>query len=304
MRRIVLTLTAATLAAAGLLNAAKKPPAKPKKPAATKPAKKPYWVEPMKKVHARFKGEKGTFAHFGDSITVTMAFWSSLKYSHKNMDKDTQTAFDLTKGYMKDKCWTKWKGARFGNTGMMTIRWAHKNVDKWLETMKPEVVLIMFGTNDLHALRVDEYRQKTAEVVQKCLDKGTIVILSTIPPRHGIDAKAKTFVEAVRKIAKEKKVPLSDYYKAIMGRRLHDWDGALPKFKGTYEGGGYQVPTLVSADGVHPSNPKKWVGDYSAEGLTHNGFTLRNYVVLKSYYEVLTKVIKPKVGKPAVKAAK
>ena len=291
MRKIVLTLTAVTLAAAGLLNAAKKPATDPKKPAATRPAEKPYWVEPMGKVHAKFKGEKATFAHFGDSITVTKAFWSSLKYSHKNMDKDTQKAFDLTKGYMKDKCWAGWKGGGFGNTGMMTIRWAHQNVDAWLKTMKPEVVLIMFGTNDLHALGLAEYRKKTAEVVQKCLDNGTIVILSTIPPRHGFDAKAKTFVEAVRKIAKEKKVPLCDFYKAIMARRATDWDGALPKFKGTYEGDVYQVPTLVAADGVHPSNPKKWVGDYSADGLKHNGFTLRNYVVLKSYYEVLTEVL-------------
>ena len=190
MRKIVLTLTAVTLAGAGLLSAAKKPAADAKKPAATKPAAKPYWVEPMKKVHANFKGDKGTFAHFGDSITVTMAFWSSLKYSHKNMDKETQRAFDLTKKYMQDKCWAGWKGGQFGNTGMMTIRWAHKNVDTWLKKMKPEVVLIMFGTNDLHALGLAEYRTKTAEVVQKCLDNGTIVILSTIPPRHGFDAKA------------------------------------------------------------------------------------------------------------------
>ena len=191
MRKIVLTLTAVTLAAASLLSAAKKSATDPKKPTATKPAAKPYWVEPMKKVHAKFKGDKATFAHFGDSITVTMAFWSSLKYAHKNMDKDTQKAFDLTKGYMQDKCWAAWKGGGFGNTGMMTIRWAHKNVDTWLKTMKPEVVLIMFGTNDLHALGLAEYRKKTAEVVQKCLDNGTIVILSTIPPRHGFDAKAK-----------------------------------------------------------------------------------------------------------------
>jgi len=303
MRKIVLTLTAVTLAAAGLVNAAKKPPAKPKKPAATKPAKKPYWVEPMKKVHAKFKGEKGTYAHFGDSITVSMAFWSSLKYSQKNMDEATKKAFDLTKKYMKDKCWTGWKGAKYGNTGMMTIRWAHGNVDKWLKTMKPEVALIMFGTNDLGGLRVDEYRTKTAEVVQTCLDKGTIVILSTIPPRHGFDAKAKTFVEAVRKVAKEKKVPLCDYYKAVMDRRPTDWSGRHPKFK-EVPGGTYEVPTLISRDGVHPSNPKKWQGDYSKDGLKNNGFLLRNYVALMSYNEVLTKVIKPKVAKPAVKPAK
>ena len=29
----------------------------------------PDWVEPMRTVHARFQGERGTFAQFGDSIT-------------------------------------------------------------------------------------------------------------------------------------------------------------------------------------------------------------------------------------------
>lgn len=40
----------------------------------TKDNARPTWVEPMKKVHARFTGAKGTFACFGDSITVTQAF--------------------------------------------------------------------------------------------------------------------------------------------------------------------------------------------------------------------------------------
>jgi hypothetical protein len=62
------------------------------------------WVEPMKKVHARFKGEKGTFAHFGDSITISMAFWASLSWDRKNMDAGTQAAYDLVNGYMKMAC--------------------------------------------------------------------------------------------------------------------------------------------------------------------------------------------------------
>jgi len=31
------------------------------------------WVKPMKAVHARFTGQRGTVAQFGDSITITMA---------------------------------------------------------------------------------------------------------------------------------------------------------------------------------------------------------------------------------------
>jgi len=43
-----------------------------------------YWTDAMAEVHSKFTGQIGTFAHFGDSITVTMAFWTPLLYSRKN----------------------------------------------------------------------------------------------------------------------------------------------------------------------------------------------------------------------------
>jgi len=254
-------------------------------------AEKPYWVEPMRQVHARFAGTKGTFAHFGDSITVSMAFWASLQWNRKNMDDATAKNFDLVKAYMKDECWGKWKGDAYGNTGMMTIRWAYDNVDKWLKSLNPETALILFGTNDLGPLKVDEYEAKTRDVVRRCLDSGTVVILSTLPPKHGNDEKARTFAEAVRRIARDMKVPLCDYHEAVLSRRPDDWDGAMPKFK-EVPGDTYEVPTLISRDGTHPSNPKQWQGDYSEEGLKHNGFVLRNYVVLQSYADVIRQVLK------------
>ena len=263
--------------------------------AATPPAKAletKYWVEPMRKVHANFKGDKGTFAHFGDSITVSMAFWASLSWNRKNMDDATQADFTLVKGHMKEACWREWKGPAFGNEGSMTIRWAFDNVGKWLEKLNPEAVLIMFGTNDAGQLQPDEYETKYREVARKCLDNGTVVILSTIPPKHGQDAKVKALNEVLHKIAKDMNLPVCDYYEAILSRRPDDWDGALEKFKGA-GGDVYQVPTLISGDGTHPSNPKPWEGDYSQEGLKHNGYLLRNYVALRSYAEVIREVLKP-----------
>jgi lysophospholipase L1-like esterase len=193
---------------------------------------------------------------------------------------------------MKPDCWAKWKGPDFGSNGSMTIRWAHDNVDKWLTKHSPETVLIMFGTNDLGQLQLKEYEEKTRDVVQRCLKNGTVVILSTIPPRSGQLDKAKTFAEAVRKIAKEEKVPLVDYFAEVLKRRPDDWDGALPKFK---EAGKdvYQVPTLISGDGVHPSNPAKFQ-DYSEESLKSNGYVLRNYLGLMAYAEVVRQVLQPK----------
>ena len=53
----------------------------------------------------------------------------------------------------------------------MTIRWAHENIDAWLKKLNPEVAVIMFGTNDLTQLGIEEYEKKTREVVDRCSKK-------------------------------------------------------------------------------------------------------------------------------------
>ncbi len=242
------------------------------------------WVEPMSQVHQKFQGVQGTFAHFGDSITVTMAFWTPLLDERQNAPPEMETAYSLVKGYMQNQCWRDWKGSRYGNQGGMTIRWAHQHIDDWLEGLNPEVALIMFGTNDLNSVPLPEYRQKLRDVIRKCLANGTIVILSTIPPRHRMAEKAAQYSKVIREIARDMKVPLSDFYKEILERRCEDWDGALEKFS-SYQG--YDVPTLIARDGVHPSHPKRYRNDYSPEALKHCGYSLRNYLTLLKYAEVI-----------------
>ena len=267
-----------------------------------------YWTEVTARVHSNFTGEKGTFAHFGDSITVTLAFWTPLLYSRKNAPEDMERAYQMVKQHLKQECWRDWKGPKFGNEGRMTIRWAHQNIDKWLAQLNPETALIMFGTNDLTSVGLEEYKTKTREVIQTCLNNGTVVILSTIPPRHGLADKASVYAEAVRTIAREMKVPLTDFHAEILKRRPDDWDGALNKFS---QYNGYDVPTLLARDGVHPSNPKSCCDDYSEEGLKCCGYSLRNYLVLMKYAEVLQALglvspakdiesPKPKLKQPAI----
>lgn len=246
-----------------------------------------YWVEPMKAVHARFTGVKGTFAHFGDSITVTLAFWTPLLYERKNAPKEMEEAYTLVKSYLHEPCWRQWKGPKFGNEGSMTIRWAHENIDTWLETLNPEVALIMFGTNDLNSVPLEEYEKLIRRVIQKCLDNGTVVMLSTIPPRHNMAEKAAAYSRTIRKIAREMRLPLTDYHAEILKRRPDDWDGAAEKFAQYH---GYDVPTLLARDGVHPSHPKQFQSDYSEHALNSCGFSLRNYTTLMKYTELLKKL--------------
>jgi len=249
-----------------------------------------YWIEPMARVHKRFTGTPGTFALFGDSITVSMAFWSPLAGEPKGLPPAGAAALKRVKSYMREECWSKWRGPEFGNNGGMTIRWAHENVNDWLKRLNPEVALIMFGSNDLGQLERAEYEAKTRDVVRRCLENGTVVILNTIPPASGRLEKSREFAEIVRKIAREEKVPLVDYFGEILRRRPDDWDGTLKKFAAV-PGDEYQTPTHISRDGVHPSYPRKFAGDFSEPALNASGYGLRSYLVLLQYSRVIGQVL-------------
>ena len=253
-----------------------------------------YWVAAMKETHAHFTGTRGTFAQFGDSISVTLAFWAPLAWGAEHLDPQAAQAYQRVKQYLKPECWNKWKGPEFGNQGSMTIRWALENVDTWLKRLNPEVAVILFGSNDVRQMDASEYEAKTREVIRRCLANGTVVLLTTMPPRSGQLEKSRQFAEVARRQARELNIPLVDYGAEILKRRPEDWDGSLPQFRDS-PGDDYQVPTLIARDGVHPSNPAPWVSDYSPEGLQHNGYTLRNYLTLLAYAEVIAKVLGPGV---------
>src|SRR5262249_50413990 len=109
--------------------------------------------------------------------------------------------------------------------------------------------------------------------------------------------------EAVRRVARKKKVPLIDYQAEVLKRRPDDWDGALPQFKDV-PGSEYEVPTLIARDGVHPSNPKAHQ-DFSADSLSKTDYALRNALTLRAYAEVIHLVLKPegKTGADLLEAA-
>ena len=251
------------------------------------------WIEPMLRVHARFTGRRGTFAQFGDSITVSMAYWAPLRHRPRGMSPEAQRAFELVTGTMLPECWDRWKGPEYGSDGARTMRWALANVDHWLEKLNPEVALIMFGSNDLGQVPLAEYEASTRAVVRRCLDHGTVVILSTIPPRSGQLERCRAFTESVRRVGRELQVPVVDYFAAVLERRPDDWDGSQGQFR-EVQGDEYQVPTLISRDGVHPSNPRMFAGDYSEAGLRSSGYVLRNDLTLRAYAEVIRNVLQPR----------
>ena len=157
----------------------------------------------MCRVHGQFTGQAGTIAQFGDSITVSLAFWTPLLYEPRDLSEELSNDLKLVRDYQRQECWRDWKGPEFGSEGGMTVRWAHDNIDRWLGKLNPEVAVIMFGTNDLTQLQGDEYAVLTRSLVERCLANGTIVVLTTIPPRHGLVERSTEFAEVVRNLAGE-----------------------------------------------------------------------------------------------------
>ena len=238
------------------------------------------WVEPMRKVHAKFTGQGGVVAQIGDSITITMAFFVPLRGEVKNVPAALKPAHAWLRSYVQPRCWEAWKGAEFGNTGMMTSRWGAGGIARWLKKMNPEVALVMFGTNDTYAgPKPPEYTENMRKIARACVANGTIPILYTIPPvgnQAGNAARTRhveSFVEAVRQVAGEEKVPLIDFYGEILARQP-------TKFAKTLLG-----------DNLHPSYPGPHQRDFSAAALAQSGYTLRNYLTLKALHEVQRKVL-------------
>lgn len=301
MRRCLIALLAVSFLTLGALAAelADEPGVFEKRPDYTKTTPKlladfknlPDYTQAMKAVHAKFKGTPGTLFMLGDSITAARQFWSPLKQPGKNMSPQMQKDYALVKSYMKDECWG-WKGSKYGNEGGMASNWILENVDKWLKEFNPEIIVLLIGSNDMDMRGTQEqnwkdWEKNTTESVKKCLDNGSVVILCTIPPRAG--RRCDVYNERVLKLAATLKLPVTDYAGQILTRRPTDWDGSAPQFKEKYEN--YEVPTLISGDGEHPSSPKAFANDYSDEALKTSGYGLRTHLTLTTYAQVLRKVI-------------
>ena len=287
------------------------------------PARGQYWVEPMKQVrqlHQDTDGpSQGTIARFGDSISVSKAYFAPLEWSYTNTTPQSQAAVDWIHGWMTSASWDWQDNGVYhlhGCEGSTTSSWplgsaagwsgalgGERKVDYWLRNDNPEIAVIMWGTNDLNSgLTPVQYKANLLQVVSACKANGTIPILTTAPPRHNYDngtaanqQRAADFAQAVRDLAVEELVPLIEYHDECTTRNPHDppngtWDGADPMWS-AYSG--YNVPTSISRDGVHPSNPSAYGSNFSEEALDKNGFNLRNYMTLMASQEVYDLAIVP-----------
>ena len=145
------------------------------------------WVAPMQAVHATFTGNRNTIACWGDSITATGAFY--LGGSPSNVGSDSASALSW---YNSTERNIGTGGALSGSQTSWALQsyngGAQRNIDYWLATDKPEMVVILWGTNECKdGTPVATYQANMTAVVETCKAAGTIPILTTPPPQDGHD---------------------------------------------------------------------------------------------------------------------
>ncbi len=237
----------------------------------------PEVLAAMREVHRGFNGQAGYVAQFGDSITYSMAFWTPIGWDSPDQYLTVDDGLPKTpknarwRDYVKG---TRDKGPEHGNYSGWTVGQLNRAVDGALAKNKPEVAIIMIGTNDIAGGKLPEsYRQQLQQVVQKCLDQHCVPILNTIPPRRGREDAVAAANKTIREVAAQMSVPLADFHaECLRLRPRQSWDG-----------------TLISGDGVHPSGGKSNV--YTADNISQCGYALRNWVNFLVLRQIYTQVL-------------
>jgi len=108
--------------------------------------------------------------------------------------------------------------------GQMRTDFGKNMIGKYLAEHRPEMAIVMYGTNDSKSPEaVQKAMQNLQAVVDACVQAGTIPILATIPPR-GFDREKQQgetrFNEALVRLGRENKVPVSYCFEEMMGRDL------------------------------------------------------------------------------------
>jgi lysophospholipase L1-like esterase len=224
------------------------------------------WVAAMKAVHAKGGSQKGSVSQIGDSITYTKAFLAGLAWGElKGAEWDALKR--LNGKHFNDR-----KGAEHANYSGWTAADGLAKVPGVLAAQKPEIAVIMYGTNDTRKnVPPAEYEKNLKAIVEHCLKAGCVPIISTIPPQLTGNEKVEAINAVIKKIAAEQKVPLIDFYAEILKRQPGTaWDG-----------------TILGKGDVHPTGGANF--DFSEANLKVCGYALRNYLVCKAMKDVIEK---------------
>jgi lysophospholipase L1-like esterase len=239
-----------------------------------------------KKISAKFHGTPGVFLHLGDSITYANqnTAWARggqglsveektfIAWTHGGKRNDLDGWYLASVDVPSGRSHTAASGVRAdeylkgGKGGLPSLA-------EIVKKYKPQLALYMLGTNDISAGRsVVQYIADVEKAVDLLEEAGTVTILSTLPPYRGKSKEVVAYNEALRELAKKKKLPLIDLYSQMKSRA------------------GEQIEqSYLNRDGIHLSHEKA-NGPANAENLRTCGYLLRCYLAVHKGMEVKAKV--------------
>ncbi len=145
-------------------------------------------------------------ACFGDSITGVYYHTGSARAWTDMLGIALKQAFPQAKLEMINA----------GVSGHTTVN-ALARIEKDVIAKKPDLVVIMFGMNDVTRVKIDDYDKNMRSITRQCLDAGAAVMLCTPNsvyenPRRP-NATLASYSDHVRTLAHDLKVPLVDFFK-------------------------------------------------------------------------------------------
>ncbi len=151
-------------------------------------------------------GEEATrIVCFGDSITGV--------YYHSGSARawTDMLGINLKKAYPKAKL----EMINAGISGHTTAN-ALSRIDQDVISKKPDLVIIMFGMNDVTRVTIDDYEKNLRMITRQCMDAGAAVMLCTpnsvYENTDRPNAKLEAYSERVRKIGREFELPVVDFF--------------------------------------------------------------------------------------------
>ena len=208
------------------------------------------------------------FAKVGDSITVTTNFMTC--FDGGNVDLGAHGGLSTTLAYFMagDAAGSSpfartSLAAKGGTTALDALTGTPCPFDQEVNAINPQLSIVMFGTNEIrYGWTFQEFGDHLWDLVDKSIGRGSVPVMSTIPPNPGYaeaDARVPTANRIVRAIAQGRGVPLVDLHRDLE---------ALPN-RG------------ISGDGLHPSVAPSGACVLTTSGLAY-GYNMRNLIVLEA----------------------
>ena len=227
------------------------------------------------------------FAKIGDSITVASSFLHCFDGANVDFADDPRAAqlsetvdfFRAGDAAGASPFDRESAAAVVGWSVQSALRGAPSPVDLEVNTLGPQIAVVMFGSNDIQNDNLPFYGDHMRALVDGLLARGVLPILSTVPPRDDsgtADAEVPTYNTVLRALAQSRGVPLIDLNRRLLPLPSHG----------------------LGPDHLHPRAYSTAAGSrpcvFTAEGL-QNGYNVRNLLTIQA----LDRLRRVLAGEPA-----